>query len=202
MGTLSMAVVNILFSYFFSCGILVVGLAYPVFLLSAPLLERYSHKCIPQHKWNPVQKLKPLLDAYGGPYKDKYRFWTGATLMLRLTVTVTFSFTLRALYAYIITVIIMGILTFWFFANGVYSQIYLSTLEAFYLLNIFLLSIVSLATVNLWSSDLQIATIVSVSHKPLMKMILKVYSSYLYPDLLTLETLQCTQIDLQTLVFS
>ena len=147
----------------FSCGILVVGLAYPVFLLSAPLLERYSHKCIPQHKWNPVQKLKPLLDAYGGPYKDKYRFWTGATLMLRLTVTVTFSFTLRALYAYIITVIIMGILTFWFFANGVYSQIYLSTLEAFYLLNIFLLSIVSLATVNLWSSDLQIATIVSVS---------------------------------------
>ena len=101
--------------------------------------------------------------CYGGPYKDKYRFWTGATLMLRLTVTVTFSFTLRALYAYIITVIIMGILTFWFFANGVHSQIYLSTLEAFYLLNIFLLSIVSLATVNLWSSDLQIATIVSVS---------------------------------------
>ena len=31
----------------FSCGVLVVGLAYPVLVLCAPLLERYSHKCIP-----------------------------------------------------------------------------------------------------------------------------------------------------------
>ena len=65
-----------------SCGVLVVGLAYPVLVLCAPLLERYSHKCIPQHRWNPVARLKPLLDAYGGPYKDKYRFWTGVTLMV------------------------------------------------------------------------------------------------------------------------
>ena len=77
----------------FSCGVLVVGLVYPVLVLCAPLLERYSHKCIPQHRWNPVAKLKPLLDAYGGPYKDKCRFWTGVTLLVRLTVTVTFSFT-------------------------------------------------------------------------------------------------------------
>ena len=33
----------------FSCCILVFGLAYPVLVLCAPLLERYSHKCIP-HK--------------------------------------------------------------------------------------------------------------------------------------------------------
>ena len=77
----------------FSCGVLVIGLAYPVLVLCAPLLERYSDKCIPQHRWNPVAKLKPLLDAYGGPYKDKYRFWTGVTLTVRLTVTVAFSFT-------------------------------------------------------------------------------------------------------------
>ena len=58
----------------FSLGVLVVGLAYPVLVLCAPLLERYSHKCIPLPRWNPVAKFKPLLDAYGGPYKDKYRF--------------------------------------------------------------------------------------------------------------------------------
>ena len=133
----------------FSCCVLVVGLAYPVLVLCAPLLERYSHKCIPLHRWNPVAKFKPLLDAYGGPYKDKCRFWTGVTLMVRLTVTVTFSFTsgrLAVINAYIITTVVVGILNFWLFTKGVYKKIYLSTLEAFYLLNIFLLSTVSLAT--------------------------------------------------------
>ena len=33
-----------------SCCVLVVGLAYPVLVLCAPLLERYSDKCIPQHR--------------------------------------------------------------------------------------------------------------------------------------------------------
>ena len=149
----------------FSCGVLVIGLAYPVLVLCAPLLERYSHKCIPLHRWNPVAKFKPLLDAYGGPYKDKCRFWTGVTLMVRLTVTVTFSFTsggLAVINAYIIITVVVGILTFWSFTKGVYKKNYLSTLEAFYLLNIFLLSTVSLATASLGSRDNQIATIVSV----------------------------------------
>ena len=104
-----------------SCGVLVIGLAYTVLVLCAPLLERYSDKYIPQHcRWNPVEKFKPLLDAYGGPYKDKYRFWTGVTLMVRLTVTVTFPFTSGTINAYIITTVVEGILTFWSFTNGVY----------------------------------------------------------------------------------
>ena len=150
----------------FSCGVLVVGLAYPVLVLCAPLLERYSHKCIPLHRWNPVAKFKPLLDAYGGPYKDKYRFWTGVTLMVRLTVTVTFSFTsggLAVINACIIVTVVVSILTFWSFTNGrVYKNIQLSALELFYLLNIFLLSTASLATASLGSREYQIATIVSV----------------------------------------
>ena len=148
----------------FSCVVLVVGLTYPVLVLCAPLLERYSHMCIPLHRWNPVAKFKPLLDAYGGPYKDKYRFWTGVTLMVRLTDTVTFSFTsggLAVINAYVITTVLMGILTCWFFTNGVYKKIYLSSLEGFYLLNIFFLNTVSLSTTS-WSRYNQIATIVSV----------------------------------------
>ena len=148
-----------------SCGVLVIGLAYPVFVLCAPLLERYSHKCIPQHRWNLVVMFKPLLDAYGGPYKDKYRFWTGVTLMVRLTLTVTFSFTsggLAFVNAHIIISVVVGILTFWSFTKGVYKKTYLNALEVFYLLNIFLLSTASLATASLVSRDYQIATIVSV----------------------------------------
>ena len=150
----------------FSCGVLVIALVYPVLVLCAPLLERYSHKCIPlQHRWNPVAKFKPLLDAYGGPYKDKYQFWTGVTLMVRLVATVTFSFTsggLAVINASIITTVVVGILTFWSFTKGVYKKLYLNALGAFYLLNTFLLSNVSLATSSLKPRDVQIGTIVSV----------------------------------------
>ena len=146
-----------------SCGVLITGLAYPVLVLCAPLLERYSHKCIPQHRWNPVAKFKPLLDAYGGPYKDKYRFWTGVTLMVRLTLTVAFSFTLGAFVnACIVIACVVSILTLWSFTKGVYTKTYLNLLEVFYLLNIFLLSTFSLHTASLGSADIQIATIVSV----------------------------------------
>ena len=148
-----------------SCCVLVVGLAYPVLVLCAPLLERCSDKCIPLHRWNLVVKFKPLLDAYGGPYKDKFRFWTGLTLMVRLTLTVTFSFTsgkLAAMNSCIIITVVVGIFIFWSFTKGVYKKIYLSTLEVFYLLNIFLLSTVSLAAASLRFKHYQIATIVSV----------------------------------------
>ena len=140
----------------FSCGVLIIGLAYPVLVLCALLLERYSDNCIPQHRWNPVSKFKPLLDAYGGPYKDKYRFWTGVTLMVRLTVTVTFSFTsggLAVINAAIITTIAVGILTFWSFTKGVYKRIYLTILEMFFPVNIFLLSNYRLVTASLESTN-------------------------------------------------
>ena len=151
----------------FSCGVLVIGLAYPVLVLCAPLLERYSDKCIPQHRWNPVAKFKPLLDAYGGPYKDKYRFWTGVTLMVRLTFTVTFSFTsggLAVINAAIITTIVLGILTFWSFTKGVYKRIYLTVLETFFLINISLLSTYRLVSASLGSTNYpNMAIIISAS---------------------------------------
>ena len=146
----------------FSCGVIVIGLAYPVLVLCAPLLERYSDKCIPQHRWNPVAKFKPLLDAYGGPYKDKFRFWTGMTLMVRLVITLTFSFTsgrLAIINACIIATVCMGNLGFWFFVNGVYKNTYLSLLEFFYLLNLFLLSIVSLSIAFFELQDYQKAAV-------------------------------------------
>ena len=150
----------------FSCGVLVMSLAYLVLVLCAPLLERYSDKCIPQQcRWNPVARLKPLLDAYGGPYKDKYRFWTGVTLMVRLILTVTFSFTsgkLAVINASIIITIVVGIFTFWSFTRGVYEKIYLSVFEAVHLLNLFFLSTVGLTITSVKLTELQLATIISV----------------------------------------
>ena len=143
---------------------MVMGLAYPVLVLCAPLLERYSDKCFPQEcRLNPVARLKPLLDAYGGPYKDKYRFWTGVTLIVRLTLTVTFSFTsggLARVNAYIIITVIVGILTIWLFTNCVYESVYVSALELVYLLNLNLLSIACLASLSLDSKKYRAITII------------------------------------------
>ena len=150
----------------FSCFVLVIGLTYPVLVLCAPLLERYSDKCILQQcRWNFVARLKPLLDAYGGPYKDRYRFWTGVTLMVRLTLTVTFSFTLGGLAvvnACIISTVIIGIFTAWFFMNGVYKSVYISALEVLYLLNLYLLSIVCVSMFSLDLNSKRTVTIVSI----------------------------------------
>ena len=143
----------------FSCVVLVIGLAYPVLVLCAPLLERYGHKCIPQHRWNPVARFKPLLDAYGGPYKDKYRFWTGVTLMVRLTLTVASSFS--SIFSVSITATVVSILVLWSLTDCVYEEKYLGALDAYFLLNTILLSILVLF-LDFLKLDYQIATIVSI----------------------------------------
>ena len=61
-------------------------------VFSSQWLQRYSGKCCKSTR-DPVVRLKPLIDAYTGPFKDKYRFWTGLCLIVRLMLTVVFSFT-------------------------------------------------------------------------------------------------------------
>ena len=36
-------------------------------------------------RWSFINHFKPLLDAYFGPYKDKYPFWTGLQLLIRMS---------------------------------------------------------------------------------------------------------------------
>ena len=38
-----------------------------------------------------VNKLKPVFDAYAGPYNDKYRFWTGMLLLVRMLLIILFT---------------------------------------------------------------------------------------------------------------
>ena len=55
--------------------------------LLAPLLQaRIRH---PLLRW--VLRIKPLLDTYQGPYKDKYRYWTGVMLTMRLVLFTLFA---------------------------------------------------------------------------------------------------------------
>ena len=149
----------------FTGCVLIVGVAYPLLVLFAPLLERYSDKCIPSN-WNPVSKMKPMLDAYGGPYKDRHRYWTGVTLLVRLLVTIVFSFTsgrLVFLNSVIISVIVQGFFFTWSFTKGVYRSITLNILDSMFLLNLFVLANSSLLFLYLKLTTTQeVTTIVSI----------------------------------------
>ena len=144
------------------CGVLVIGLAYPVLVLCASSAGEVQSQVYPMctAQMESCGEVQATVRCLWRTLQDKYRFWIGVTLMVRLTVTVTFSFASGPINAYIITTVVVGILTFWSFTNGVYKMTYLSALEILYFLNLFLLSTVSLATASLWYH--QIATIVSV----------------------------------------
>ena len=53
---------------------------YTLIIFGIQWLQIFSH-------WKPfrwVNKLKPLFDAYTGPYEDKHRYWTGLLLLVRI----------------------------------------------------------------------------------------------------------------------
>ena len=57
-------------------------------VLLAPCLQARSH--YKAFKW--VNRLKPFLDAYQGPYSNKFRFWTGLLFILRMVLFVVYAF--------------------------------------------------------------------------------------------------------------
>ena len=59
---------------------------YLCILLLAPCLQSRSHWRYLQ--W--VNKLKPFLDSYQAPFKDRYRFWPGVLLFIRLPLYLVF----------------------------------------------------------------------------------------------------------------
>ena len=68
---------------FFLCYILPLILL----VLLASCLQAWSHHRA--FRW--VNRLKPFLDAYQGPYNDKFRFWAGLLLLIRLVLFVVYA---------------------------------------------------------------------------------------------------------------
>ena len=121
---------------------LLIGLVYTVLVFSAQWLQRYSGKCCKSSR-DPVVKLKPFLDAYTGPYKDKYRYWTGLLLIVRLLLTTVFSYTTGTVPQYNNYIIAFISSTLLFLSRGVYRNNVLNLLEYFYLFNLVWLSLVN-----------------------------------------------------------
>ena len=77
-----------------------------------------------------VQRLKPLLDAFQGPYKDRFRWWPGLMLVIRivlfiaLTANTTHDPRLSALFVGV-TALPLALLSF----RGVYKNLLLNLRE-------------------------------------------------------------------------
>ena len=113
----------------------VVTLPYTIVLLSIQFLHKISHYRV--MFW--VQKLKPLFDAYTGPYKAKHRYWTGLLLLVRIILLIIFiyfqscdsSVNLLAITAS--TFILVGWSSF---VGGVYVSSLNNFLESLFLCNL------------------------------------------------------------------
>ena len=105
------------------------AIPYTIVLLFSQLLEGRINQVKGCHFWI---KFKPIFDAYGGPYKDKYRFWTGLLLVVRLVLLFVVSFSNNR--DNVITAVITSVavllalsLSFW----GVYKNRLISYSEFF-----------------------------------------------------------------------
>ena len=110
-------------------------------------------------------KLKPLVDSYTGPYKDKYRFWTGLLIFIRILLTALFSYTTQAvplINNYIIAVVCVLLIRA--AAAGVYRNTALNYLEFIHYFNLFSISLLSELSYHLqWNNGKGYTSIVSVS---------------------------------------
>ena len=157
---------------------LITGLIYTGLVFCSQWLQRYSGKCCKSTR-DPVVKLKPLIDAYTGPYKDKYRFWTGLGLIVRILLTVIFTFTSEessVLNNFFVALTIMLTII----GSRVYRNKYNAIIENFSYINLFLLALVAtpLSINEIDDKSVSVAsTIISVTMEMLLLLIVIVVHS-------------------------
>ena len=123
--------------FLFSLAILILLIIpYTFYLLTIPLFEGplLKYMCCCQKL---LTNVKPFFDAYGGPYKDKCRFWTGFLLLLRVILALVVSLNINSIASYdVLASILIIIILMYFILNRVYRHIPLDYLEKFFILNL------------------------------------------------------------------
>ena len=119
--------------------LLLISLPYTAILIFIQYLQHWSSYRV--LFW--VKKLKPLFDAYTGPYKDKHRYWTGLLLLVRIALFITFSINVEgdsAINLLTISTAVTCVLVYTSLIENIYKVRYLNALEFFSFLNLGLLS--------------------------------------------------------------
>ena len=119
----------------FATIVAAVTLPYTLALLFIQCLRKRSNMRV--FFW--VNKLKPFFDAYTGPYKDKYHFWTGFLLMVRLTLFIGIAVnTVRGPALNLALITAVSALLLLIIQPGIYRNRALNIIEAFTYFNLIL----------------------------------------------------------------
>ena len=122
-----------------------ISLPYTVALLFIQCLQYRSRYRI--LAW--VRRLKPLFDAYTGPYKDKHRYWPGLLLVVRVVLFLVFSVNVFGDPAISLLTIIVATFCIYFSTitfGGIYKTIALNMIEYSFFLNLGIFSSATLFT--------------------------------------------------------
>ena len=149
----------------FSLAVLILLIIpYTLYLLTIPLFEgplsKYMCCCQKVSAY-----MKPFFDAYGGPYKDKCRFWTGFLLLVRVVLALVVSLDTEATKSLdVLTSLLIVIMFMHYIFKGIYRHFPLSFLEEFFILNLMFMAYFNVQTSNdNYNSKGQVSSIVLVS---------------------------------------
>ncbi len=173
--------------------IVIVPAAITLILIAVYMLMMVFIKQIEQY----TSKLKPLLDAYGGPFKDQYRFWFGVRLQVLSVMCLVYAYT--GTDDPIMAVIIQQILLILFMALQAYVQPFrnqfLNVLDLLLMLNLYflLLSVVKLYNSNEEVHFIVISLLLCLAF--FLFTLLLVYHTYKFPRIHDkLQQVKCSKI--------
>lgn len=124
--------------YLYIAGMIVLVLLIVPYTLCLALFQQLQ-ACSRHRAFWWVNKLKPVFDSYAGPYKDRYRVWTGLLLVTRTLLIVLFSFNISNspdfnLFVILMVSLILLLLTA--ISRGIYKKWAYDVLESFFYLQL------------------------------------------------------------------
>ena len=112
---------------------------YTLLLLCSPWLLTYSHWWT--LSW--LNKIKPFLDAYYGPYKKNTRYWTALLLLVRCILFLAFALNTLSNTKFdllLVTSLTSGVAGLAWLHRGVYEKLYNDFIEASFIINLCVLA--------------------------------------------------------------
>ena len=119
-------------------------LPYGSLLIFAPWLQSYSHRW--GLRW--VNRLKPFLDNYQAPYKEQFRYWTGAMFIFRIILTIISHVSANKPSFILVMIIVVHVSIMLVAGVTVYRNWRLSVLESFFHINMVVLATIRLLDIN------------------------------------------------------
>ena len=136
--------------------LLFISLPYTAVLIFIQYLQHWSSYRV--LFW--VKKLKPLFDAYTGPYKDSHRYWTGLLLLVRIVLFLIFSMNTQGnadINVLTISLTVLSLFVYLAVTGGVYKTWSLNIIEYSFFLNLGVLASATFYTTVTMRSQIAVA---------------------------------------------